>query len=340
MTLVQFLQSQNRSREPPPSRKPLPAPELPSTRNTRRKKVFKKTVKKKSALKKGSPGSTAQKYESALQCCGTVKKVAPRRIHWKEMSYIAESSSDESDQVFTGRTTRSKTKASPKRELRSKSSSRSRNSTPEVSPRKLSPRKKVIFSPRKAVDRELVGTFNSICLSPRKKLGNLQRERRQATPPSQTSVDLQTTNLTALFSRANDTISNSTTIGHNTTKCINRSMIPDLAQAIVVYKPKTIQPELAADVRIRITTKDLELAQVTKARHLNSFQKFNHKIHPNSSVLFYPSDSEDDEPLATQTTTTNTTDGDLSFDDDDPILNFKPRDTGRLNVMEYRYYPI
>lgn len=332
-------QSQNRSREPP-SRKtfpaPVPASVLQPSRDSRRKKVFKKTVKKKSAVKspskRGSPGRSAQQYETALQHCGAVRKVATRRIHWQETSLIAESSSDESDQVF--RVTRSKTKASPKRELRSKSSSRS-SVTPEISPRKQSPRKKVI-SPRKTVDRELVGNFNAICLSPRKKPVNLPQQRQQRTPPSQARVD-QASNLTELFSRANEKIANSTTVGFNTTTFSNRSMIPDPTQGIVVFKPQTIQSEAGADARIRITTKDLELTKVTKTRHLESFQKFSHMIHPNSSVLFFPSDSEDDEPLATQTTTTNT-DGDLSYDDDDPILTFKPRSTGRLNVMEYRYH--
>ncbi|XP_065072502.1 uncharacterized protein LOC135696890 isoform X2 [Ochlerotatus camptorhynchus] len=333
-------QSQNRSRQPA-SRKSVPAPApssfLQMDRDNRRKKVFKKTIKKKSAMKspskRRSSGSSAQQYESALQRCGTVRKIAQRRVHWQEMSYIAESSSDESDQVFSTRLTRSKAKASPKRELRSKSSSRS-SITPEASPRKLWPRNKVI-SPGKTVDRELVGNFKSICLSPRKKLMNFQPERQH--PPRREASVEQTSDLTALFSSANDKISNSTTVGNNTTSFINRSMIPDVAQGIVVYQPKTIQSEAAADAKIRITTKDLELTKVAKARHLDSFQKFDHLIHPNSSVLFFPSDSEDDEPLATLTTTTNS-DGDLSFDDDDPILTFKPRNTGRLNVMEYKYH--
>lgn len=306
---------------------PAPAA-LPSSSDNRRKKVFKKTVKKKSNLKSPSKKemSGTQQYESALQSCAIVKKVPTRRIHWQEMSLIAESSSDESDKVIV-RNTRSKAKStqSPQRVLRSKSI------TPEVSPRKLTSRRR-IASPRKTVDRELVGTFNSICLSPTKKLPN--RHLKQL-PPRRASTE-QNANLTALFSKTNEKIANST-ISNNTTTFSNKSMVLDASQGIAVFKPKAIQSEVAPDARVRITSKDLELANVSKARHLKSFQKFDYLIHPNSTVLFFPSDSEDDEPLATQTTTTNT-DGDLSFDEDDPILTFKPRSTGRLNVMEYRYH--
>lgn len=244
------------------------------------------------------------------------------------MSLIAESSSDESDKVIV-RTTRSKAKAesSPQRVLRSKSI------TPEVSPRKVISRRRIV-SPRKTVDRELVGTFSSICLSPKNKLAILH-EKQQQSPPGRACAE-QSTNLTALFNRTYEKIVNST-VSNNTATFSNKSMVLDASQGIVVYKPKAIQSDVAADARVRITSKDLELTNVSKARHLNSFQKFDYQIHPNSTVLFFPSDSEDDEPLATQTTTTNT-DGDLSFDEDDPILTFKPRTTGRLNVMEYRYH--
>lgn len=325
-------QFQNRSRGQPPKKliptlDPMAA--FQSDRGNRRKKVFKKTIKKKPALHSPSKNRIGtEQYESALQQhSGPVKKVATRRIHWQELSNIAESSSDESDAQAPARTTRSKAKAS-KRELRS-----SRSMTPEWSPRKRSPRKKA-NSPRKIVDGELIGNFNSICLSPRKKANNVQPPPPR---PKQASLDQTSTNLTALFSSANDKIANSTGVSHNTTSFSNRSMIPDVSRGIVVFKPKTIQPEASTDARIRITAQDLDLDQVAKERHLASFRKFNHVIHPNSSVLFFPSDSEDDEPLTTKTTTT-TTDGDLSFDDDDPILTFKPRNTGRLNVMEYRYH--
>lgn len=323
-------QSINRTRQPPTSNLVLAPVALPVLQtDNRRRKVFKKTIKKNSALKspskKGITVDGLQRYESALQRGGPVRKLTARRIQWQEMSYIAESSSDESGPDAFRRKTRSRSKASPKRTLRSSSRS---SITPESSPRKHSLRKKLV-SPRKTVDRELVGNFKSICLSPKKKLVNLHLR------PRQRNVD-QAVNLTALFSRANDRIANSTSVGHNTTVFSHRSMIPDTSLGIVVYKPKTIQSEAPSDARIRITTQDLDLEKVTKTRHLDGFRKFDHMIHPNSSVLFFPSDSEDDEPLTTQSTTTAVTDGDLSFDDDDPILTFKPRNTGRLNVMEYR----
>lgn len=348
-------QTQNRSNErstvsqPSKSTKP-PVVEKPE--KGKRKKVFKKTVKKSVIKSPSSKGSavTSQKYEEALKSCVNVKKVPnpkSRRIHWQETSHILDSSSDESDGVFT-RNTRSKTKPSSKRDLRSSTKSSSRSSaTPERSPRKkaTSPRKRV-NSPRKNVDRDLLLPFEAICLSPSK---------RNAKPPSQVTTQQmnktvdQTTNLTALFSGANEKITNSTEI-NNTTAFSNRSVksnsswnrnateYPDEARSIVVYEPKTIQPNLGPKDVVRINYADLKLEQVTKPRHLDKFKTFTCLIHPNSTVRFFPSDSEEDLPASSKANTLPLDDDDdESYDEDDPILTFNLRDSGRLKVLEYPY---
>lgn len=356
-------QTQNRSNErstiSQPSKivkPPVIAATQPEKPN-KRKKVFKKTVKKSSLKSPSSRKSTAagsQKYEEALKSCVHVKKLPnqkARRIHWQETSHVAQSSSsDESDEVFT-RTTRSKTNSS-KRGLQTRSrTSKTPETTPPRSPRKkaLLPSPKTIGSPRKTVDRDLVLPFEAICLSPTKKF---TKHQTAASQQMNKTVD-QTSNLTALFSGANEKITNSTEI-INTTANSSRSVrsgysgnrtlsgMPDASRSIVVYEPKKIQPNIGANEAVRITYSDLTLDQVTKARHLEKFKKFNYLIHPNSTVRFFPSDSEEDGPAPTIATTTTTfpsddDDGDESFDEDDPILTFNPREASRLNVLEYPY---
>ncbi|XP_058461942.1 DNA ligase 1-like [Malaya genurostris] len=320
-------------------------------KKSKRKKVFKKTMKKRSSSRKGSKSSKAssasREYEQALQSGACVKKVPlvkskKKQIRWMETSYSElsprnnkkdddadSSSSSEPDEVFTR--SKAKQKTPPKRELRR----RRRTSESDSSPRKKphSPRQKT------AIERSLVAPFEAICLSPTKKSPKA-RERLDFTA----QID-QTTNMTALFMAANDKITNSTEINNVTSCCStyisNTTAIPsrswgrnDQTRCLLVYKPRQIEPNCAADERIRITVDDLDLANVTKPRHLEKFKKFNYLIHPNSSVRFYPSDSEEDIPQTGQSTATSMTDEDESFDEDDPILTFNPRNTDRLNVME------
>lgn len=369
-------QSQNRSNERNAASKPsklvksplVAQPEKPS----KRKKVFKKTVKKSSLKSPSSKGSTtgSQQYEKALKACITVKKVPhpkSRRIHWLETSNVNKSSSsstdDESDEVFN-RVTRSKAKGPSKRDYRERTNSRS-SVTPELSPRKkpMSSQRIVESSPGKTVDRELLDPFESICLSPTKRISktpaprieNYKSPTKQISKPQVSqqvnkTID-QTANLTALFSAANEKITNSTEIANSTVSSQrstksgtywnrNACGYPDESRSIVVYQPKQIQPDKGANDSVRITYADLTLEGVNKPRHLEKFKTFNYLIHPNSTVRFFPSDSEEDGPARSMTTITNAPsedDSDESFDDDDPILTFNPRENGRLNVIEYPY---
>ncbi|ETN57844.1 hypothetical protein AND_010581 [Anopheles darlingi] len=103
-------------------------------------------------------------------------------------------------------------------------------------------------------------------------------------------------------------------------------------KAFVIYRPKTIQRELPDTARLVIRMDDLTLDGITKPWHLEKFREFNYSIHPNSTILFYPSDSENEQrPVSDPSLSCDT-----SLDDDDPILTFK-----WLNIIErpYRHQP-
>lgn len=344
-----------------------------------RKKVFKKTMKKKPPAKERSvtptksrtvatkPSPPAQVMERALRNGAKVKKVPvetrptkpaakTRRIHWKETSISersvnrgsthnsgssssSSSEDDENNEVFTRSKARQKTP--PKRETRRRPTRRNNaSSNSDSSPTKLrtSPNQRQTRS--KNLDKDLVAPFEAISLSPRK----------QIELTTNNTIN-QTTNMTALFSGANEKISNSTEINATTSNPGTASFanstassraaripgFPDQSRCLVVYEPPQIQPELAPDARVRIQMADLNLAGVTKQRHLEKFAKFSYYIHPNSSVRFFPSDSEDDEPAPAAPISLNSSDEDISYDDDDPILTFNPRYTDRLNVVEVRH---
>uniref|UniRef100_A0A1Q3EWK7 Uncharacterized protein n=1 Tax=Culex tarsalis TaxID=7177 RepID=A0A1Q3EWK7_CULTA len=332
-----------------------------------RKKVFKKTMKKKPTIKERSVTPTrsrtkpssppAQVMERALRNGAKVKKVPVetrtnktaaaaknRRIHWKESSISGRSatrgssqnssSEDEEDnEVFTRSKTRQKTPP-PKRESRRRPT-RQNNATSSHS--ESSPPKMPTPPRNKNLEKDLVAPFEAISLSPRKRLD--------------LTVN-QTTNMTALFSGANEKITNSTEINNATTtnpgttsfanstassRAARIPGFPDQSRCLVVYEPPAIQPDLAPDARVRIQVADLNLAGVNKPRHLEKFAKFSYYIHPNSSVRFFPSDSEDDEPAPVPPVSLNSSDDDISYDDDDPILTYNPRYTDRLNVVEVRH---
>ncbi|XP_035775400.1 uncharacterized protein LOC118457717 [Anopheles albimanus] len=99
-------------------------------------------------------------------------------------------------------------------------------------------------------------------------------------------------------------------------------------KAFVIYRPKTIQRELPDTARLVIRMDDLTLDGITKPWHLEKFREFNYSIHPNSTILFYPSDSESEQrPVSDPSLSCDT-----SLDDDDPILTFK-----WLNIIERPY---
>lgn len=265
-------------------------------------------------------------------------KLRPRKYREQrlETSLNAESSSDHKEEEEVARPSRSKAKAQTKQVSRAKVKT-SKSNRSELSPRKKAD--KITKSPEKPVVQDLVTPFAAISLSPTKPALKVQ-----GTQPSNTTID-QTTNLTALFSGVNEKITNSTEINNTTTSSTrskksssqNVSGYPDESNSIVVYAPKAIQSDIGPDESVRITYADLTLDGVTKRRHLEKFKKFNHIIHPNSTIRFFPSDSEDDAPSSNVTKTTQFDDDDESFDEDDPILTFNPRQTDRLNVLEFPY---
>ncbi|XP_055633070.1 uncharacterized protein LOC129773478 isoform X2 [Toxorhynchites rutilus septentrionalis] len=336
---------------------PLPSIAAVSTaepdKGSRRKKVFKKTIKKRANPRRSpivkDPVSSL-KFDQALQSAMVVKKVPlvkakQKRIHWKETSYLEkseQSSSDEADDdVFVQAKPKPKPKTPPKREIRRKPVQRLN----ESSEKEQSPSKKVSSAQKKIVEKELVEPFESICLSPTK--ARITRARAQLDFTNQND---QTTNMTALFSGANDKITNSTEINNTTASTTmtnmtsssrgrRRNIFPDQSRCLVIFEPKKIQQDTSGNERIRITMADLKLDRVTKPRHLEKFKKFSCVIHPNSSVRFFPSDSEEDDVAPALSIPTSISDEDESFDEDDPILTYNPRNTDRLNVMECPYDP-
>lgn len=359
----------------------MPSKSSNSRAPTSRKKVLKKTMKKKPAAKERSVTPTksraatksppAKIMERALRNGAKVKKVEPRqpktaknrRIHWKETSISersmtrgksrnsdssSSSSSEDEDnnEVFTRSKSRQKsppkTRRRPTRRMNDSSASEASPPKPQTPPRRRapSPSKPSKQTRSKNLDKELVAPFEAITLSPRKRLDLTTNN----------PID-QTTNMTALFSGANEKITNSTEINAtasnpgatsfaNSTATNRANRIPgfpDRSRCLVIYEPPQIQPELPGDARVRIQMPDLNLAGVTKPRHLEKFSKFSYLIHPNSSVHFFPSDSEEDEPTPPPAVSVNSSDEDISYDDDDPILTFNPRFTDRLNVVEVRH---
>uniref|UniRef100_A0A182NCN9 Uncharacterized protein n=1 Tax=Anopheles dirus TaxID=7168 RepID=A0A182NCN9_9DIPT len=107
-------------------------------------------------------------------------------------------------------------------------------------------------------------------------------------------------------------------------------------EGLVIYRPKVIRPDLPATERITLRIGDLTLTGVTKQRHLDKFREFNYRVHPNSTISFYPSDSSDtaDESGRKRAQQSNETSTENSYDDDDPILTFHPRRSKLLNVVE------
>ncbi|XP_055542282.1 uncharacterized protein LOC129727979 [Wyeomyia smithii] len=293
------------------------------------KKIFKKVVKRKPSSKRSPSKATiaSREYEQALRRATRVTKVPigktkKQKIRWMENSNSSSSSSSDNDEVFT----KSRTKRTFPGPFSDSDSAES-----NVIPNKKS-------SPSQV--KALVEPFQSIALSPKKKMSPKSLDF--------TSQNDQTTNLTARFATGNPKIANSTELNNCTARLNNfrtglqsrygsdaRSANP---RSIWVYKPKDIKSNLSREEKVRITMKDLDLSGVTKPRHLEKFKKFSCLIHPNSSVQFFPSDSEDDLPkpmLSAKALQLMEQDEDSeSFDEDDPLLTYNPRYTDRLNLRE------
>ncbi|XP_053670201.1 uncharacterized protein LOC128720552 [Anopheles nili] len=299
--------------------------EGPAESRRNRRKVFKKTIPRKrpAALAadrtispQSSPVAAASKprydsellYAKAMEHCAKMKKTkTPRRKVSKKFANrmyttsTSSSSPSDSDEVFLGPAA-SREKPSVNRPAMQTVANSAR--TPTVcrsktpSPNKASP-----------TEREIVEPFQSITLNASK------RQRLQPAGPDATACG------SAKASKKR--------VGIQRDGCYHE-------EGVVIYRPSTIRPHLAASERINLRVDDLMLQGVTKQRHLAKFQQFNHRIHPNSTVCFYPSDSADsaeEAPNVTQGEMDHTGAGE-SYDDDDPILTFHPRHTKLLNVVE------
>ncbi|XP_053695665.1 uncharacterized protein LOC128743165 [Sabethes cyaneus] len=289
-----------------------------------RRKIFKKTKTKNSKRSPSSKAASNREYEQAVQKAVRVSKIPAGktkkcRIRWMEDS---NSSTSENDEVFT--------QNSAKRALPATQSDSDSAESSVIPSKKASP------SQMKA----LVEPFGAIALSPKKKTSHRSLDF--------TSQNDQTTNLTAQFAAENPKLVNSTEINNCTTQSNGIRTGPQPPNGhgtsvekpliLWVYKPQTIDLSLSREEKVRITVKDLDLSEVTKPRHLAKFKKFTCLIHPNSSVQFVPSDSEDDIPkpmLSAKTRQLMEQDDDSeSLDEDDPIMNYNPRYTDRLNLRE------
>uniref|UniRef100_A0AAG5D9X0 Uncharacterized protein n=1 Tax=Anopheles atroparvus TaxID=41427 RepID=A0AAG5D9X0_ANOAO len=97
-------------------------------------------------------------------------------------------------------------------------------------------------------------------------------------------------------------------------------------EGTVIYRPRRIQANLPKDAKkIEITKQDLDLSAVASESKRKKFENFKRRIHPNSTVVYYMSDSEADEKE----------DDEQSDEDDDPLASFHP-----FVVFEYAYHGV
>ncbi|XP_053677630.1 uncharacterized protein LOC128727717 [Anopheles nili] len=103
--------------------------------------------------------------------------------------------------------------------------------------------------------------------------------------------------------------------------------LPYKTQGTVVYRPKSIHQSLPRNAaKICINSNDLDLNAVTCPSRRKKFENFNRLIHPNSTLVYYMSES-DEEPESKEkalSVKSNAQD-EMSEDDDDPILTFRPQ---------------
>ncbi|XP_050079471.1 uncharacterized protein LOC126567284 [Anopheles maculipalpis] len=286
-----------------------------------RRKVFKKTVPRKRPGASSGERATApakqrydpdQMYVKALEQCARQKRAKPisqRKVSQRfanRMQFTSTSSSSESDSdevFFTPFAARDRVPSSSRMKPLPPTDPQQQPSPAVVAPKD----KLVIISPSKTAsptEREIVGSLQSITLGASKR----QRAEPAGPAPAAPSCSEPAKKRVELFKNGFY-----------------------FEEGLVIYRPKTIRPDAAQSERIQLLVGDLNLTGVTKQRHLDKFQAFNHRVHPNSTVCFYPTDSSD-------TAESSDTSTENSYEDD-PISTFRPRNTERLNVVEIPYRP-
>ncbi|XP_053667739.1 uncharacterized protein LOC128718090 [Anopheles marshallii] len=300
------------------SRAVVPSCEPPTDRRNRRK-VFKKTNPRKRPITSGdrplgsSPTSAKQHrydpeqvYAKALEQCARMKKTKPisqRKVSKRFANRMQNSlsscfSESDSDEVFFV-----PARERPPISSRVKPIAQSTEQPMVVTP----PEKNLTPSKTSPTEREIVEPFESITLSVSK------RQRAQPAGP--------VTAAPCLSEPAKKRVS------IKWDGCYHE-------HGLIIYRPKMIHPDVPTTDRIDLRMEDLTLTSVTKQRHLDKFREFNCRIHPNSTVCFYPSDSSDTAEEKNNASAKDGTATDNSYDDDDPILTFRPHKTKRLNVVE------
>ncbi|XP_052902102.1 uncharacterized protein LOC128309696 [Anopheles moucheti] len=291
----------------------------PTTDRRNRRKVFKKTNPRKKQITStdrplGSSPTTAkqhrydpeQVYAKALEQCARMKKTKPisqRKVskrfanRMKNSSSSSCSSESDTDEVFFV-----PARERPPISSRVKPIAQTANGISTEQPMAVTPPEKNLTpSKTSPTERELVEPLESITLSVSK------RQRAQPAGPVAAAPCLSE----PAKKRVNI----------HWDGCYHE-------QGLVIYQPKMIHPDVPTTDRIVLRMEDLTLTGVTKQRHLDKFREFACRIHPNSTVCFYPSESSEEENDADVTATDN------SYDDDDPILTFRPQNSKRLNVVE------
>uniref|UniRef100_A0A182NEI4 Uncharacterized protein n=1 Tax=Anopheles dirus TaxID=7168 RepID=A0A182NEI4_9DIPT len=93
---------------------------------------------------------------------------------------------------------------------------------------------------------------------------------------------------------------------------------PYNTEGTVIYRPKPIHRALPRDAdKICLRTDDLDLSRIKSMAKRKKFANFCRLAHPNSTLVYYMSESEDDEAKENEA-------HELSWDDDDPILTYRP----------------
>uniref|UniRef100_A0A182W327 Uncharacterized protein n=1 Tax=Anopheles minimus TaxID=112268 RepID=A0A182W327_9DIPT len=301
-------------------RSAVPVIEPTTTDRRKRRKVFKKTIpRNKPSASAGRPlgaGSTSarqrydpeQVYAKALEQCARMKKtkpVAQRKVSKRfanRMQTISSSSQSDSDEVYFN--------PFPSR-VRSQASSRVKP-VPQIANTAASTSKAVTQAPKpptpnktSPTEREIVEPFESITLSASK--------QQPAQPPADPDPAAIKPSKPA-----------KKRVGIQRDGCYHE-------EGLVIYRPKTVDYDIPITERINLRMEHLNLTGVTKQRHLDKFRLFNYFVHPNSTVCFYPSESSDSDE---QNESRKSSKGDISYDDNDPILTFRMRFSNRLDVVE------
>ncbi|XP_058056550.1 uncharacterized protein LOC131207932 [Anopheles bellator] len=92
-------------------------------------------------------------------------------------------------------------------------------------------------------------------------------------------------------------------------------------RGIVIYRPKQVQHGLLPTAQMQLASKNLDLTGIGSETKRKKFDNFSRIIHPNSTIVYYISESEDESDSE-----------DDSLDDEDLLKTFRP-----LHLVEYRY---